>query len=503
VNSLVLGILAAGSLQLNCGDIDGEGLDADTAAAVSQGVEQYRSEGASPGAAGLLGMVLHANGLTEAAATCYRRAGLGEPGDARWAYLAGVVAEIGGRPDQAIDSYWATLRAQPDYAPAVVRLAALLRESGDIVAAGLVLARFDRPDATPAMRAALGEQALAADEPVRAERLLRSALDEEPKADRLYYLLARALQAQGKDSAAREALERRGSVGLTPADPILALVDELEASEVQATLVGRRAFRAGHYEAAREAFAEALARNPGSVTARVNLATTLGALGRADEARILFEETLEIEPDNRAALFNLAALDESVTPARAAERYRRLVELEPTDAEAQYRLGVVLAQLGQVDEALVALERARTDLAYFAPGALLAVRLLVADGQEARAQDLLERSRQVAPADPALAATQISLWTTSRDPAVRNGPAALDLAQRRFDALGDSESARLLAQAHAELNQCDEAKTWLTRAAELEPSEPLSGQLLTASQSLGTPCRRPTADVPAPDRVPD
>lgn len=494
--------LLTGAGALGCGDADTGGLDTRAAEAVTQGIEQFQATGGSPGAAGLLGMVLHANGLDVAAADCYRVAGLGEPGDVRWAYLAGVVAENEGLPEEAMASYWAALRAQPEYAPAAVRLATLLREAGATEAASLVLARFDREDATPALQAALGEQALAAEDHERAEALLRSALAAHPEADRLYYLLGRALQAQGKDTEAREALARRGATGLAPADPILEQVGQLEASETPALLLGRRAYQAGQYEQARASFAEALDRNPDSIPARVNLATTLSMLGQTEEAKRLYEATLELAPDNQAALFNLAALEKDVAPERAAERYRRLIELNPTDAEAHFQLGLVLADLGEVDEALAAFDRARADLDYFPRASMQSVSLLVANGREAEAVAYLEHARSIAPRDPALATALISLWTTARDLTVRNGEAALDLARDVFNAMGDSNSARLVAQAHAELNQCDAAKTWLQTAAGLSQSDAMAQQLRAVSESISTPCRRPAAGDAPPSKDP-
>lgn len=327
--------------------------------------------------------------------------------------------------------------------------------------------------------------------------MLRSALAARPEANRLYYLLARALRAQGREAEAREALTLRGTAGLLPADPILASLDELEAGDTRALLLGRRAFDAGGYEAARDAFAEALERNPESIAARVNLATTLGVLGRDDEARALYEEVLDREPDNRAALFNLAALDEAAAPERAIRRYRRLAELEPSDPEVRFRLGLLLAQTGRLEPALESLERARSEPAFHSRSALLSVRLLVADGQEARAAAVLEEARGIAPRDPELVAMQISLWTTANDPAVRDGEAALALARQRYEVMGDSESARLLAQAYAEVGQCDAARNWLRTASELAPTRAVSDRLTAASESTGDNCRYPFTDPSA------
>lgn len=491
MNGILLALLLSGADGPGCGSVGTEGLDADAAIAVTDGIEQYRAGGASPQAAGMLGMVLHANGLHTAALECYREAGLGEPGDARWAYLAGVAAQAEGRLEDAAGAYWATLRAQPEYAPAAVRLATLLREAGAVADAGRVLVRFDREDASPAVQAALGEQALAAGEHERAETLLRAALAARPEADRLYYLLARSLQAQGKETDARAALERRGAVGLMPNDPMLAEIDAYQAGAIAALLVGRRAFQAGQYEQARAAFAEALQRDPDNISARVNLATTLGALEQWSEARSLFEETLSVDPDNRASLFNLAALNEMDAPEQALAYYRRLSGLEPTDSEVHYRLGVTLARLGRREAAIDALESARADLDYYAPATLAIVRQLLAGGQEARAEAELEQARGVAPRDPSLAAMLISVWTTARDPEVRDGRSALALAESRFEALGDSDSARLVAQAHAELNQCAAASDWLSQAAALAQAEEVRQQLRAASQSMNSPCRAP------------
>ncbi len=490
MSGLLLSVLLASAVDTACGSVEIDALEPSVALAVSAGLEDYAAAGEAPDAAGKLGMLLHANGLTAAAAPCYRRIGLAEPGEPRWAHLAGIAAEVEGWSEAARGHYWSALRAAPGYAPAAIRLATLLRAEGAIEEAGIVLERFAQDGAPPAVLAALAEQALAEERHERAEALLRAVLDEEPEADRFYYLLGRALQAQGKNEEAREALAKRGAVGLAPADPFLAQVDELQASEATALLEGRRAFQAGQYEEASVAFAKALDRNPASIPARVNLATALGQLGRLDDARVLYEETLELMPENRAALFNLAVFDESAAPEAAIARYQLLADLDPTDAEVQYRLGLLHANLGQIEEALAALNLARGDLGYFADASLLSVRILLATGDEAGALELLKEARAVAPRDPSLVSTIIALWTTANDLAVRDGVAALELARERFGAISDSEGAFLVAQAHAELNECEEARAWLRRASELSEASDVAAQLLATSESITAPCRR-------------
>ena len=70
----------------------------------------------------------------------------------------------------------------------------------------------------------------------------------------------------------------------------------------------------------------------------------------------LWNRALACNPQNKVAHGCLASfLEDQRRPAEALEQYRKIVEIDPNDAEAQNNLGLALARRGRPDEAIVQL----------------------------------------------------------------------------------------------------------------------------------------------------
>ena len=116
----------------------------------------------------------------------------------------------------------------------------------------------------------------------------------------------------------------------------------------------------GELDTARAHYEQALAAEPASVIARVNLADIYRGLGNEAEAERILREGLAIEPGD-AALHHALGLLLARTD-RAAEslaELREAVSLGPDDPRFAYVLGVALNSFGQGDEAVNVLESAR------------------------------------------------------------------------------------------------------------------------------------------------
>ncbi len=118
-------------------------------------------------------------------------------------------------------------------------------------------------------------------------------------------------------------------------------------------------------------FEHALAATEANWVAHNNLGLALGGEGRVDEALPHFEEAARIFPGFFEAHLNAGkahyriAQDAEPGPARAElelarEAYERAVSLRPAHAEARFDLGVVLANLGALEQAGAELDRALT-----------------------------------------------------------------------------------------------------------------------------------------------
>jgi Flp pilus assembly protein TadD len=73
--------------------------------------------------------------------------------------------------------------------------------------------------------------------------------------------------------------------------------------------------------------------------------------GRPGHARAVFASALDLRPDYAPVLSALAALDRAAGLPIARERYGKVVELDPEDAEARRAYGELLFEAGQLDDA--------------------------------------------------------------------------------------------------------------------------------------------------------
>jgi len=109
----------------------------------------------------------------------------------------------------------------------------------------------------------------------------------------------------------------------------------------------------GNHAKASEHFAESARLRPDSAAAQYNLATSLAALERIDEARRGFERAIGLDPSYANGYRGLAVLLQSQGQTdEAAKNYRRAIEIAPGDAVAHHNYGVLLHSQGRLDEAL-------------------------------------------------------------------------------------------------------------------------------------------------------
>ncbi|MFH1043890.1 MAG: tetratricopeptide repeat protein [Pseudomonadota bacterium] len=89
-----------------------------------------------------------------------------------------------------------------------------------------------------------------------------------------------------------------------------------------------------------------------------DMGETLSANGDHARAAELFKKALNLEPDNAGARYNLAmALAQQGRPAEAIAGFQSLLALDPNNADAHYNFAMALARSAQWDEALRHLRR--------------------------------------------------------------------------------------------------------------------------------------------------
>ncbi len=446
---------------------------------------------------GEAGRFYHAYEMDAPAAVCYDNAASLVPGDFRWRYYLAVLDHQAGRLDAAITGYERSLELVPASLPARVRLGdAYLAAQRPTDARAAYTQALELKPGTAAALAGLGQVALSEKRYADAVERLTAALALVPEADRLNHPLGLAYRGLGDMDKAREHLARRGKVGVKAADPLIDELAALKTGERVLLLRGQTAYRAGRFEEAAVAFQAALAAEPESVRARVNLASALAGAGRRDAAVAMFREVLELEPDNRATRFNLGVLlAQAGDAAGAVEVLTGAVELDPGDVEARLELARGLRRVGRAEEALDQASRAaRLDPAR-SDARLLEAQTLVHLGRYGEARKRLEAAHGVMPEAGNIAAALAKMLAAGPDLAQRDGARALDLALRVYQATGDVRHAETVALALAESGRCDDAADWQRRAVEAARqggAETLAGSLAATLVLLERrPCRMP------------
>lgn len=227
-------------------------------------------------------------------------------------------------------------------------------------------------------------------------------------------------------------------------------------------------------------------------------------LGDPGAAEQNFRTALRLDPDAREPAFDLGSLYlHAGRPDLALPHFRRVLDIGPPTPEAWNAVGRCNVMIGKVDDAIAAFEAAvrlnanyadahgnlanilastgRVDDAKshyetairLAPDAPLTHQnlsiVLERAGDETGAIHALRRGVQFCPDDAALAARLALLLASSPDDSLRNGTAALELAERAVELTQrqDPQALEALAAAFAEVGRFDDAERTADEAIRL------------------------------------
>ncbi len=227
--------------------------------------------------------------------------------------------------------------------------------------------------------------------------------------------------------------------------------------------------REGRVDAAIAEYRRTLAIDGEVADAHNDLGNALVTQGKVDDAIGEFRVALRLTPDDAPTEVNLAnALATKGLFAEARAHYAAALRLRPGYADAHANLGTALAREGRAGEAVAELREAvRLDPGFLQ--ARLNLAHLLADGGRAgeAAAEYREALRRRPDWQPALASLAW-LLATSREPAVRDGAQAVELAARAHRAAGDDPATLdVLAAALAEAGRFEEARQVGARALQL------------------------------------
>jgi Flp pilus assembly protein TadD len=207
---------------------------------------------------------------------------------------------------------------------------------------------------------------------------------------------------------------------------------------------------------------------------------------------------VRLQPEHPKAQYNLGlarALQGQIDAA--VPHFAAAVRLKPSYLEARSNLARALSLRGRRDEAIAQYKEVLR-LNDADPAAHRALGILLAQsGRGAEALSHLRRAVQLAPADPHLAGELAWLLAAYPDDAMRDGRAAMRIAEQSCAATGYQDPILLatLAAAYAEAGQFDRAVQTIdqarARAADAQsPIPELDRQ--RALYAAGRPCRQAT-----------
>ncbi|HEY3862633.1 MAG TPA: tetratricopeptide repeat protein [Verrucomicrobiae bacterium] len=216
-------------------------------------------------------------------------------------------------------------------------------------------------------------------------------------------------------------------------------------------------------------------------SAHYSLANALLQEGKVDEAIIEYQQALAIRPAYQSAEYNLAnAFFQQGKMDDAIAHYQIALALRPDDAEARINLATVLLQKGAADDALAQARQAADSRPAFAEAHALLGNVLMEKGNAAEAITQFQTALRIKPDEPEAANNLAWLLATTRQPALRNGPEAVRLAQRANELTGANNPMFLhtLAAALAEAGRFSEAAETARQA--LNGAEAQSNSALAA-----------------------
>ncbi len=326
---------------------------------------------------------------------------LSQPGNAQLSMRIGLLRGQAGDFAGAVKEFQHALDVKPDFPEAHYNLGlALLANSGSVPAWKDALAQFEaavalRPDYSEARRMA-GVALLESGDTTKAIAELKASLSLDSSSAEVHFDLGRALAAGGSSSEAYS--EYLAALKLKSPYP------DADNALAMALLALRQ------NEAAVQHFNAALTAQPDFESAHYGLARALKAEGKTEESKLELKAASILLQRQSDAVMSSHLSNESLDRARqggaqaAIELAQKAIWLNPMNALANFNLGLLLADAGDLGASIHQLRKA-ISLAPFRIAFYLDLsRVQQKAGHREGAIDTLHRAVQIDPADPALVA---------------------------------------------------------------------------------------------------
>lgn len=249
---------------------------------------------------GKLGMVYQALRLQAAAKAAYSNAIMLDPEAAQWPFYLAIYHEEVGEFAASARLYSATLNIAPQMAGTWLRLAEVLLEAGDLPGSEKAFRRtLSLERGQVAAIAGLGTIALHRDQYRDAINAFEAALRIQPEATQLHYRLAMAYRNLGDREKATLHLRKSGKRIPSSFHPWIELMKAREKGAAYYVRVGRNAATGGDYRRAMAVYGLALDIDPQNLAALYNLAATSLVMGNSERANGYLDQALTLAPDDQ------------------------------------------------------------------------------------------------------------------------------------------------------------------------------------------------------------
>ncbi len=307
---------------------------------------------------GRLGQLYLLHDFMAPAAAALRNAEALDPDDLRWPYFLAIHDIFEGHFEDAVAALDRVLLLAPDDLAARVRRADALFDLGRVDDAEAEYRHIlDLEPNHSAARFGLGRAAFERGDLVGAVQNFRAALRGQPEGSVVHHHLGRALRRLERREDAANELKRNRHVRVVFPDPLFVSLQRLNVSREAHVKRGTDAMRRGDLREALAAYQAADRALPNDSITLFNIGMALIELGDKARAEERLRRSIEVDPDYREPHFNLALILAERNDLVAAERhFRRAAEIDPDDLEARVRLAETLSRLDRPREALELLE---------------------------------------------------------------------------------------------------------------------------------------------------
>jgi tetratricopeptide (TPR) repeat protein len=427
-----------------------------------------------------LGQLLILYESPAAAEVALANARLLAPHDPASAYYLGYLLAKEQKPAEALVQYQFVVDREPENVTALVRLAEIYKDLDQPTEARSTaeLALSKDPKSAGALNI-LGLVAQAAKEPATAVDHWEAALAIQPGANILHRQLASAYRDLGDTARAEQELALRGDEPVSVEDERIYELGRLRKSSSALMLQGDQYMGSSRFAEAADIFRRAVAEDPQSAAAQLNLGAALLQQGQTAEAEAALREALRLEPGNAKARFNLALIAwNGGRKDEARQAFEAVLAAEPGNDEARLALARLEQQEGHCEVAMPLFRSyLETKPEHSAARRYLAL-CMVQLGDLAGAREAFEAGTSQAPDDPLMVDGLIRILAAAPDAGLRDGSRAVAWAEQLAAGGQLLEAQEDLAMAQAAAGRFDEAVKLQQALLEIARAEPKQARWL-------------------------